>query len=187
MIYQTLNNIYGRLRGYDRLRIRHNVAGHVQASPEELAKMADELFQRRVHDAIRRFPLYAEKVKAFRGSLPGDSERIKLEELPIWTRSDQRKLFAQLHGLPVPHSFVHATGGSTGVPVQFYMTRESYEWRMAISDRGYSWAGAEEGRKSFYLWGIPIQRPGVLTRLKQGVHHLLQRRTYFDNFRFDNS
>jgi len=52
------------------------------------------------------------------------------------------------------------------VPLRFYVTRESYEWRTAVSDRGYGWAGAEEGRRSFYVWGTPIRAPSPAQRLK---------------------
>jgi phenylacetate-CoA ligase len=107
-------------------------------------------------------------------------------QLPIWTKSDQRALFSTLKGPPLPGSFVHASGGSTGVPIQFYMTRESYEWRAAVSDRGYSWAQAEEGRKSYYVWGSPVKPLSTLKKIKGEVQHMLQRRAYCDSFIFDD-
>jgi phenylacetate-CoA ligase len=66
--------------------------------------------------------------------------------------------------------------------VTFHVTRESYEWRTAVSDRGYSWAGAEEGQKSFYLWAADQKEPPLAAKIKRGVHSALQRRTYFDVF-----
>jgi len=184
--YAIAAAIYGELRGYHRWTIRRRVAAAARMSAAELAEAAERLFQFRVRDAIRRFPEYAEKVRRFRGRLPAESERVAPEELPIWTRADQRQLFASLPGPPLPDSFAHSTGGSTGVPLRFYVTRESFEWRSAVSDRGYSWAGAEEGRRSFYVWGTPIYRPGWRQRWKQHLHHFLQGRTYFDSFRFDD-
>ena len=183
-LYPTLSSLYGQLMGYDRWRIRRSVELAAARSPEDLASEARLLFQRRAEDAIRRFPVYAERVKAFRGSLPQEGEEIDPSSLPVWTRQDQRALFDSLRAPPYPGSFIHSTGGSTGVPLRFYVTRASFEWRTAASDRGYSWAGAEEGRRSLYVWGTPVRSPGPLARLKAEMHHRLQRRTYFDSFHF---
>lgn len=48
------------------------------------------------------------------------------------------------------------TGGSTGEPLKFGYTRESYERRLAIMWRGYGWAGARLGQRTLYLWGTPV-------------------------------
>ncbi len=185
-MYLFFNKLYGQLRGYGRWRIHRDVWNSVGMSPDKLDELQDELFQKRVHDAIRRFPMYAAKVKAFRRHLPGEDEYVNIEELPIWTREDQNRLFDSLDGPPAENSFVHATGGSTGKPTRFYVTRESYEWRTAVSNYGYCLAGAEEGQKSFYVWGTPIRNPALLSRIKTGLHHWLQRRTYFNSFDFDD-
>jgi len=104
----------------------------------------------------------------------------------VWTRDDQRCLFSALTAPPVPGAFVHATGGSTGEPTRFYVTRESYEWRMAMADRGYSWAEAEEGRRSVYVWGSPIKPLSWRAKIRADLSHRLQRRRYFDSFVFDD-
>lgn len=185
-MFRLLNNIYGQIRGYDRWRIRRAVDRHMRMSAADLKAMSEQLFQKRVRAAMRLFPQYSEKVKAFAGRLPGLDDNIKVDDLPVWTRDDQGALFASLQASPIRNSFKHSTGGSTGVPVHFYVTRESYEWRNAVSDRGYSWAGAEEGRRSFYVWGSPVSRLSVVKRVKSHVHHCIQRRKYFDSFHFDD-
>jgi phenylacetate-CoA ligase len=57
---------------------------------------------------------------------------------------------------------------------------------MAIADRGYSWAGAEEGRRSYYVWGSPIKSLSPLKRFRTDFQHWLQNRRYFDSFLFDD-
>lgn len=185
-MYPILSDIYGQLRGYHRLRIQRCVRDDVGRAPQELTAQRHRLFQARVRRACAMFPAYAAKVKAHCGALPTGGAAIEATALPVWTREDQNALFASLDKPPLPGAFAHATGGSTGEPTRFYMTRESYEWRVAVSDYGYSLAGAEEGRKSFYVWGTPIHDPGWLPRWKSDVHHWLQGRTYFDSFRFDD-
>jgi phenylacetate-CoA ligase len=183
-LYQSASCLYGQIRGFDRWRIRRAVERNASRPHAELAEEAAFLFDRRVRESVRRFPSYAAKVRSHRGELPGEGCRIRPEDLPVWTREDQRALFEAQSAPPMPGSFVHSTGGSTGVPLRFHVTRASFEWRTAVSDRGYSWAGAEEGRRSYYVWGTPIRPPRRTTRWKQQIHHALQRRTYFDSFRF---
>ena len=186
VLYQALNNFYGQLRGYRRGSIRRAVRALAETTPAAVLVERDRLFQARVRDALERFPAYARKVHENVGAIPAEGETVQPADLPIWTRDDQNRLFASLSGPPVHGAFAHATGGSTGEPTRFYMTRESYEWRTAASDFGYALAGAEEGVRSFYVWGTPIHKPSLFQRLKTGLHHRLQRRTYFDSFRFDD-
>jgi phenylacetate-CoA ligase len=183
---RLLGNAYGDLRGYGRSRIREEVRRNVCRSVDEIAAMQSVLFQRRVRDAIARFPAYAEKVRSHCGTLPATADAVAPASLPIWTRQDQRELFANLNEPPIPGAFVHSTGGSTGEPTRFYVTRESYEWRTAVSDRGYSWAGAEEGRKSYYVWGTPIKPLSLSKKLRTEIQHAIQRRKYFDSFIFND-
>jgi|GEM_PF-553570 len=183
---QKLSSLYGDLRGYGRGRIRAKAVSNTRLSADELNVRSRTLFQARVHAAMVRFPVYAEAVRRHCGGIPEPGDVVEPHALPVWTRLDQRNLFAALSGPPVPGAFVHATGGSTGEPTRFYMTRESYEWRMAIADRGYSWAGAEEGRRSYYVWGTPIKPLSPVKKLKVEFQHVLQRREYFDSFIFND-
>ena len=186
VLFPVANALYGQMRGYGRWRIRREVRDAAYGSREELAEVRDELLPRRVRDAIERFPAYADRVSAHCGTAPAPGDSARLEDLPVWTREDQNALFDGLKGPPVRGAFVHQTGGSTGQPTRFYVTRESYEWRTAVSDYGYSLAGAEEGARSFYVWGSPIKNPGAMVRAKSGVHHWAQGRHYFDSFQFDD-
>jgi phenylacetate-CoA ligase len=174
-----ISGLYGELRGYRRLQIRRRVAANERLSPGELSGLGERLFQQHVRRSIDLFPFYAARVKAHRGVLPAPGEYLHSEELPIWTRHDQIEFFRQQERPPDSH-YVHSTGGSTGQVVRFHITRESYEWRTAIMDRAYGWAGAEEGARSVHIWGTGgVEKPWP-HQLKHTVHVTLQGRTYFD-------
>ncbi|MCX7590748.1 MAG: hypothetical protein N2255_03885 [Kiritimatiellae bacterium] len=184
MFCQFLETIYGELRGYHRHEIRKAIRRYQCVSSAALAWQERFLFEKRVRDAIQRFPAYAAKVRETLGFLPSPDDPICLELLPIWTRTDQRKLFAATPGPPIPGAFVHKTGGSTGMPLRYWVTRESWEWRTAASDRGYEWVGAGKGVPSVYVWGTPVYPPAFCARLKAKISARLQRRWFFDSFRF---
>lgn len=84
-------------------------------------------------------------------------------------------------------AYLHRTGGSTGTPLHFYVNRTSYEWRVAMTMRGYGWADCRDGERQFYVWGEPIQRQPLVKRLKGSLHNVFLRRMIFSSFRFDKS
>lgn len=62
------------------------------------------------------------------------------------------------------------TGGSTGKPLSFEYTRESYERRMAVMMRGYGWAGWRLGVKRLDIWGTELGSPSMLRRWKTRLY-----------------
>lgn len=75
-----------------------------------------------------------------------------------------------------------STGGSTGVPLHFSIDHNSYERRNAAALRGYSWAGADLGTKQFYIWGVPLEKHGFLSTLKDRIYHSIHRRQFLNSF-----
>ena len=179
-IYQ----LYGQLRGYDRRRIYQAAWRLEQQERDVVRRWRDDRFQEHLAACLARFPVYAEVVKAHRGALPEPGERVDPASLPVWTKAHQRELFASLSGPPVPGAFKHSTGGSTGVPGEFYVTRASYEWRTAVSDRGYAWAGARLGVPSFYVWSIASKPPTAWQRRKGNLYSWWLNRRFFNCFQF---
>ena len=88
----------------------------------------------------------------------------------LYSRNDPRKLIA------------HATGGSSGVPLRFYITRPSFEWRCAVSERAYSWTGADLGERTLYLWGAAVGHQNRGAALKMRLFRTLRRERMFSTF-----
>jgi len=183
---RSANRIYGQLRGYNRLTIGRRVDATARLSPAEVRRRQLEDFRFHVRRSLERFPFYRDKVEQALGRLPGEKEEFHPTDLPVWTKQDQRDLFATLDPKDFPGCFLHATGGSTGVPTQFYMTRESSEWRQAVTDRGYGYGGAEPGRRALYIWSDPATQPPLIKRLKMGLHQRLLNHTHFNCFFFND-
>ncbi|MBU0477484.1 glycosyltransferase [bacterium] len=75
-----------------------------------------------------------------------------------------------------------ATGGSTGVPLQFAHDRDSYDWRVAVAMRGYKWAGCEDGRKVLYIWGASIGAESIFKKHKKLLHNFILRKKILNSF-----
>lgn len=102
-------------------------------------------------------------------------------QLPILTRDDIRENQQDLLDERLePDSLVsYGTGGSTGSPLQFKISRDFYERRMAGQYRGYRWAGWDLGKKTLWFWGVSGSinpRPsGWRKRFKKWLNNVIWR------------
>ena len=78
-------------------------------------------------------------------------------------------------------SLAKTTGGSTGDPLKFEYSDESYARRTAVMWRGYRWANADLGRRTAYIWGVGAPGPG-LRGLKYRLYHAAFNRLFLDSF-----
>lgn len=110
----------------------------------------------------------------------------ELSNIPILTKDIIKNNFDNIISRKNIHSiWKKSTGGSTGQPLHFAYTKESYEWRVAMSKRGYAWAGALPGAKQAYIWGMQLGELGPLQKIKERLHHYIDRHLYFNCFEFD--
>jgi phenylacetate-CoA ligase len=103
--------------------------------------------------------------------------------LPLLTKPVIREYFesmiapARRGGL-----YYKTTGGSTGEPLRFGYTRESYERRVAVMFRGYGWSGAHLGQRTVYLWGAPVAAPAGFALFKDRLYHAAFNRRMLNAF-----
>lgn len=120
-----------------------------------------------------------------------DSKKITsindLSKLPIQNKDIIRENFDDIVTEPFRNSlWLKSTGGSTGNLLHFGYTKTSYEWRVAMSRRGYLWAGAAPGTKQTYIWGMSLAPQGVFARWKKHIHQMLDRHRFFNCFNFES-
>jgi len=136
-----------------------------------------------VNHAYENVPYYHKKFEQL-GLKPTDIRTADdLTKLPILTKKDIRANFKDLVAVNLPRKKMipYSTGGSTGEPLQFYVTRENSAWGSAAAYRAYKWYGYEMGDKIAYLWGagrdLSAQR-----RMANQLRNLFFRRIYLDAF-----
>ena len=117
------------------------------------------------------------------GSAEDIRNRADYARLPVLTKQDISANFAELQARPMSKGLMYkTTGGSTGVPLRFGYTRESYERRTAVMWRGYGWAGLAPGTRALYLWGGALGGAPQAAQLKDRVYHALFNRRMLDCF-----
>ena len=92
---------------------------------------------------------------------------------PLAKRTFQTEAEAHLaDNVPQSARIANCTGGSTGEPVRFFMTRAQVESYEAARWRGLGWYGITQGSRSVMLWGSPIelsQQTQFKNRIKESL------------------
>jgi len=108
-----------------------------------------------IKHAYENVPYY-HRVFKDRGLHPSDIKSVEdLNKLPMLTKEDIRSNFDDMVATNFPRAEMmpYATGGSTGEPLQFYVTKDYVNSKSAAELRAYSWCGYKLGDKHAVLWG----------------------------------
>lgn len=153
-------------------------------APEQVEALQWEKLQRLISHCWSHVPYYRERWKKIGMNAPEDIRSVTdYSLLPVLTKQDICENFEALQACNMRKSLLFkATGGSTGVPLRFGYTRESYERRLAVMWRGYGWAGSRIGRRTLYLWGGVVGNPSRSAVLKDGLYHAAFNRKMLDSF-----
>jgi phenylacetate-CoA ligase len=131
-----------------------------------------------LHHAARHSPWYGAEW-ASHGLDP--SQITATADLARWPVIDRDTIrthrMAMRSTAPGTRLIAKATGGSSGVPLQFDLDTDSNERRMAAWHRGYGWAGAPPGTRQWYLWGVPPDATADWRKRKVRWYDALYRRT----------
>lgn len=128
---------------------------------------------------------YYHRVFKDRGIHPSDIKRVEdLNRLPKLTKDDIRSNFNDMvaTNFSCAEMIPYATGGSTGEPLQFYITKDYVNSKSASELRAYSWCGYRLGDKHVVLWGSPFDLKKS-EELRNKIVNFLDRRIMLNCFR----
>lgn len=125
-------------------------------------------YYRRVYQAL---DIHPEDIKTFED----------FRALPFLTREDIRNSPKDLiTSAPSCPMIPNSTGGSTGVPIQFYHERAFGWWDPALELRGRGWYGVREGEKIAFVWGASCDMQDQ--RLADRIRAALLQERYLNAF-----
>ncbi|MFN3712168.1 MAG: phenylacetate--CoA ligase family protein [Alcanivoracaceae bacterium] len=171
------------LRRRDTLRQMGEIDSHDDWSGEVLRQYQLQRLRSLLAHARDQVPWYQDQFRQC-GLIPEDvTDVAQLSVLPVLTKAVVRDHYQDLIALNWRgRTFSKRTGGSTGEPFRFEMTRDDYQRRMAVMWRGYGRAGARMGRRTLYLWGADILPGNSLGAVKNRLYHALFQRRMLNSF-----
>jgi len=178
----VLHPLHDRLRGRNYSRYRALLERSQKWSRDQIADFQWQELSRLLDHAFAHVPYYRTKY-AQAGIHRSDIRSMEdFSRLPMLGRDEIREHREELRADNVPGLRPHATGGSSGIPTRFYITMDSYDWRVAATDRAYGWSGCVHGELTLILWGGPI---GTLPRWQQwkiALYNAVERRVIVNTF-----
>jgi len=150
--------------------------------PAELRERQLAALRRLLAHAAANCPYYGNAWESLELDPAGISSLADFQQWPVIDRDTIRQnRMAMRAAVPGLKLMKKATGGSSGVPLEFDLDPESDARRHAAWHRGYNWAGAGPGTRQWYLWG-QLGTPPAARRLKDAVYYRIYRRTITNSF-----
>lgn len=171
---------------YESVLMRRKTLAYLRAyersqwlSTEQIDALQWQKLQRLLEHCWQQVPYYRKQWQALGITHPRDIRtRADYAALPVLTKQQIRTNFDDLIAPAHRDQLLYkTTGGSTGEPLRFGYTRESYERRVAVMHRGYGWSGARLGQRTLYLWGMPQVQTG-----KDRLYHMAFNRRMLNAF-----
>jgi phenylacetate-CoA ligase len=177
-----------KLRGRDTLRRMAEVDSRDQWTAEQLQQYQLAALKKLLRHAADQVPWYQDQFRRT-GLIAEDIRSVDdISVLPVLTKAIVREHYADLIARNWQgKTFSKRTGGSTGEPFCFEMTREDYQRRIAVMWRGYGRAGARMGRRTLYLWGADILPGNNFAAWKNRLYHRLFQRRMLNSFEMNQA
>lgn len=142
-------------------------------STSELEKLQLKRLKRLLKHANDNVPFYHKMFKKFNFIPKFVSNVNDLNKLPILTKEIVNKNFNELYARNYSKSnFISSfTGGSTGIPMKFYIDNKWEACNMGAAYRSWSWSGYNIGDKMAYLWSAPqdIRSPSYIDKVRNHI------------------
>ena len=169
--YPSFNKLYSKLLKNQWI----NYKEHMKQQEKQLRKI--------IQFAYKNVPYY-HKIFKEKNIRPDDIKRLKdLNKLPIITKEIIRENFEEfkpvnLHKL---NYMTLTTGGSTGTPFTYLITKKDYYLGTALMFRGWSYGGYKPGDGYIQMGGSSLV-PNLRFKLKIFVHKIIKNVNFLSSF-----
>jgi phenylacetate-CoA ligase len=129
------------------------------SSSEDLKSLQLEKLKKLITHAYQTVPYYKEKFNSI-GFEPDDLKTLNdIKQLPFLSKEQLKSNYSSLISKSYnPSQLIeYATGGSSGVPTNFLLTKEQYDSRTAVSFKAYQMTGWDFMKKTVILSSAPIE------------------------------
>lgn len=155
---------------------------------DRLVELQSAKLKRLVAHAVAHSPYWTRLFRE-RGLAPEDVARPSdLSKLPILTRETLRAHRDDIRsrGLPDGDMLPNSTGGSTGSNVSFWVDRECWRWRDAVTLGMWGRLGLRPGTPVVQVWGSPMDEKRA-RRIRQRLRFFLDNRRLVTAYALDDA
>ncbi len=166
----------------------HRLSDNQWASRSNLRNQQEKNLHNAINYAYNNVPFYNKMLKS-RGLRPENIRTIEdLKKLPIINKNVIRENWKDLipRGLSKLSYYDRTTGGSTGNPLQYRITKFDRFLSGALMYRGWSYSGYELGDKMFFLGGSSIGL-GKKSQLSHFANEFARNTKMLSSFDLDNT
>jgi len=151
---------------------------------DRLAAFQWEALRQLLHHAQETCPYYRDTWRELGLDAASLASWDDFQSWPLITRDHIRQhRLAMRTTTPMPR-LSKSTGGSSGEPLHFDLNADSNDRRVAMSYRGYGWAGGAPGSKQLHVWGSHLGTVPLWKRWKAELHHRFERHLMLSCFDF---
>ena len=160
------------------LRGRRELKHWERMGEDEIRKLQWERLKKLLDHAYTNVPFYRRRFEEAGLHLSKINTSEDFQRMPILTRRDIQDNLDDLVATNHDRSKLewNATGGSTGIPIAFYVDDEFSGFQRAVKLRANSWTGFEEGQKVAIIWGADRDIPTRSWLARQRIHYVLRQR-----------
>lgn len=168
-----------RREGFDCSPIVRELEASQFLSLDEIRERQFEQIKKLLKYSYENVPYYRGLFKRM-GATPDDIKSLdEFSQVPPLTKSEVRDHHEELLSTKYELSSLtpKKTGGSTGVPLHLYWSREATAFKQAATQRHDGWSGYAPGEKLAQLWGADAGHDSLRAKL---YNYLVTRRLLLD-------
>jgi phenylacetate-CoA ligase len=157
LAWNVLFRLHERLKGHSTLRLLREMEAADRLSVPEL----EQLQRRKLRELIAYCYANVPYIRMYMQQAGVKPEDIRGPEdlplLPIMRKADVQKNRLALRSKSAGHLSSFSTGGSTGSPLIFDISKRRVSARVALRQRANRWWGVSVGDPEIVIWGSPIE------------------------------
>jgi phenylacetate-CoA ligase len=149
--------LHERLKGHSTLRMLSEMEREQWLPAEELRQIQERRLQGFLTHAFTTVKYYRELLQQFGLRSSDFQTKADLAKLPLLDKKIIRNKLNDLKSSEASRISEFSTGGSTGVPLTFYLGPTRVSSDIASRCRAESWWGVDIGDREYVIWGSPLE------------------------------
>jgi phenylacetate-CoA ligase len=157
LVWNIIFRLHESMKGHPTYRILRQMEAADRLSEPELEKLQQQMLQEFINYCYANVPYVKARMQEA-GLEPSQiCQAADLRRLPVMRKADVRRHREALRSRLATQLTPCATGGSTGEPLIFDLSKLRIASRVACRQRVSRWWGLSVGDPEFALWGAPVE------------------------------